>query len=76
MPFSPHKIRVGVLRGGPSPEYDVSLKTGSTILANLPEEYEPIDIFISKEGVNELSNILLTPGIFLTITKKSSQSIM
>jgi D-alanine-D-alanine ligase len=45
-----HKIRVGVLRGGPSPEYDVSLKTGGTILANLPEEYEPLDIFISKDG--------------------------
>ena len=45
-----HKIRVGVLRGGPSPEYEVSLNTGKTILANLPEEYEPLDIFISKEG--------------------------
>jgi len=50
MPFSPTKIRVGVLRGGPSSEYDVSLKTGSTILANMPEEYEPVDIFISQEG--------------------------
>lgn len=49
MSFS-HKIRVGVLRGGPSPEYDVSLKTGGTILANLPYGYEPVDIFISKEG--------------------------
>jgi D-alanine-D-alanine ligase len=49
MSFS-HKIRVGVLRGGPSPEYDVSLKTGNVILNNLPEEYEPIDIFISKDG--------------------------
>ena len=39
------------MRGGPSPEYEISLNTGSTVLANLPEEYEPIDIFISKEGV-------------------------
>jgi D-alanine-D-alanine ligase len=45
-----HKIRAGVLRGGPSAEYEVSLKTGSTILSNLPEEYEPVDIFISKQG--------------------------
>jgi len=44
------KIRIGVLRGGPSPEYNVSLNTGKTILANLPEEFEPIDIFISKNG--------------------------
>lgn len=46
-----HKTRVGVLRGGPSPEYEVSLNTGKTILANLPEEYEPLDILISKNGV-------------------------
>lgn len=39
------------MRGGPSPEYDVSLKTGSNIIANLPEEYEPVDIFISRNGV-------------------------
>lgn len=50
MSFS-HKIRVGVLRGGPSPEYEVSLNTGKTILANLPEEYEPLDIFISQDGI-------------------------
>jgi len=40
-----------VLRGGPSAEYEVSLNTGKTILANLPEEYLPVDIFISKEGI-------------------------
>jgi len=45
------KTRVGVLRGGPSSEYDVSLNTGKTVLANLPENCEPIDIFISKEGL-------------------------
>ena len=50
MSFS-HKTRVGVLRGGPSPEYDVSMNTGKVVLANLPEEFEPIDIFISKDGV-------------------------
>jgi len=50
MSFS-HKTRVGVLRGGPSPEYEISLKTGGNILSNLPEEYEPVDIFISKEGI-------------------------
>lgn len=39
------------MRGGPSPEYNVSLQTGGNILANIPEEYEPVDIFISKKGV-------------------------
>lgn len=45
------KIRVGVLRGGPSPEYEVSLATGKNVLDNLPREhYEPFDILISREG--------------------------
>lgn len=44
------RTRVGVLRGGPSSEYDVSLKTGGSVLASLPAVYEPIDIFISKDG--------------------------
>ncbi len=42
---------VGVLRGGPSNEYDVSLKTGAAILNALPEdEYHGYDIFIDREG--------------------------
>ncbi len=47
-----HKIRVAVLRGGPSNEYDVSLNTGSTVLRNLKEDiYDGQDILISKDGV-------------------------
>jgi D-alanine-D-alanine ligase len=41
------------LRGGPSPEYDVSLKTGANILSHLrsmEDYYEPHDIFISRDG--------------------------
>ena len=42
---------VGVLRGGPSREHDVSLKSGAAILANLPEErYMVRDIYIDREG--------------------------
>lgn len=44
------KTRIGVMRGGPSSEYEVSLKTGETILKNLPEKYEPVDILIDKNG--------------------------
>jgi D-alanine-D-alanine ligase len=47
------KIRVAVLRGGPSSEYEVSLKTGGHVLSllrKLEEKYEPIDIFISRDG--------------------------
>ncbi len=45
------KIRVGVLRGGPSREHDISIKTGAYILKNLPDNYAPVDIFIDKSGV-------------------------
>lgn len=42
---------VGVLRGGPSHEYDVSLKSGASVLGALnQEQYEPRDIFISRGG--------------------------
>lgn len=42
---------VGVLRGGPSHEHEVSLKSGAAILANLPEEnFVARDIYIDKSG--------------------------
>jgi D-alanine-D-alanine ligase len=49
-------IKVGVIRGGISSEYDVSLKTGSNVLSHLRSEklnktYKAIDILIDKEGV-------------------------
>lgn len=45
------KIRVGVLRGGISPEYDVSLKTGGAVLRHLSaEKYAPADLLITKDG--------------------------
>lgn len=56
------KIRVGVLRGGPSPEYQVSLDTGASVLENLDSEiYEPLDILISKSGVWHSAGIEKSP---------------
>ncbi|HVB20213.1 MAG TPA: hypothetical protein VNF51_02970 [Candidatus Paceibacterota bacterium] len=43
---------VGVLRGGSSREHEISLKSGASILANLPEErYAARDIYIDKTGL-------------------------
>lgn len=43
---------VGVLRGGPSKEHDVSLKTGHAIIANLPQdEFTVRDIYIDRKGI-------------------------
>lgn len=58
------KLKVAVLRGGPSPEYDVSLQTGGHVLSllrEMPEKYHPIDIFISKEGEWHRSGITHEP---------------
>ncbi len=49
-------IRVGVIRGGVSPEYEVSLLTGANVISHLKseklkEKYKPIDIFIDRNGV-------------------------
>jgi len=44
------KTRVGVLRGGPSAEYEVSLESGANALAHLGDSYEPLDIFIDRKG--------------------------
>ncbi len=45
------KTRVGVVRGGPSSEYEVSLKSGASVLKHIPtEKYDPIDILLTKKG--------------------------
>lgn len=43
---------VGVLRGGPSREHEVSLLSGHAIISNLPRDrYTVRDIYIDKQGV-------------------------
>lgn len=46
------RTTVGVLRGGTSSEYNLSLRTGAKMLSELPEErYDTRDIFIDKSGM-------------------------
>ncbi|MEI8327747.1 MAG: D-alanine--D-alanine ligase [Candidatus Taylorbacteria bacterium] len=49
-----HRKRIGVLRGGPSNEYEVSLKTGAAVLETLQKHFEDRyhakDIFVDKKG--------------------------
>lgn len=53
---------VGVLRGGPSREYDVSLKTGASVLDALDKEkFEPRDVFISKGGEWHVHGVAMEP---------------
>ncbi len=58
---------VGVLRGGTSNEYNLSLKTGAAMMNALPEEkYETRDILIDKQGYWHVRGIPATPARALT----------
>lgn len=61
-------IRVGVIRGGPSQEYEVSLKTGQHILNMLKTEplsltYTGVDILIDKSGLWHVDGFQVTPEL-------------
>jgi D-alanine-D-alanine ligase len=57
-------IRVGVLRGGPSSEYEVSLETGRSVLAELSAhpEYAPIDIFLDRSHTWHIDGAPIEPA--------------
>lgn len=56
-------MSVGVLRGGTSSEYPLSLKTGAVMLAVLPEDrYDTRDIFIDKSGLWHLRGTPIDPA--------------
>jgi D-alanine-D-alanine ligase len=61
------KIRVGVVRGGPSKEYDVSLKTGAAVLSilrnELNDKYDAIDVLIDREGIWHVRGVSIDPEI-------------
>jgi D-alanine-D-alanine ligase len=55
-------IRVGVIRGGISGEYEVSLASGAQVLSNLRSDemnkkYSAVDIFIDRDGVWHINGI-------------------
>jgi D-alanine-D-alanine ligase len=50
--------RIGILRGGISPEYSISLKTGGAVMEALHEAgFEAIDMLLDKEGVLHIKGI-------------------
>lgn len=48
-----HRTRVGVVRGGQTPEFQLSLKTGAEILKRLQNKhaYSVVDILIDQNGI-------------------------
>lgn len=61
----PNSLKIGVIRGGTSPEYDVSLKSGAHVLELLSETHKPIDIFISKDGLWHMNGLERNPSKIL-----------
>jgi D-alanine-D-alanine ligase len=56
------KTRIGVVRGGPCSEYEVSLRTGAAVINSLDKEkYEPLDIIISKGGIWHIHGLEIEP---------------
>jgi D-alanine-D-alanine ligase len=58
-------IKVGVIRGGISKEYDASVSTGATILTHLRDvplntKYKAVDIFIDRDGLWHIGGIPTT----------------
>ncbi len=55
------RIKVAVVRGGPSVEHEVSLKTGKAVLENLGDKYIPTDVFIDKKGEWHVEGVTVKP---------------
>jgi len=50
--------RIGILRGGVSPEYDISLKTGANVQRALHDAgLEAVDMLLDKDGVLHIKGI-------------------
>jgi D-alanine-D-alanine ligase len=57
---------VGILRGGPSREHEVSLRSGHSILSVLPrEKYTVRDIYIDKKGIWHERGLITKPSSVL-----------
>lgn len=58
-------IKVGVIRGGVSGEYEVSLASGAQVLSHLrsdvlKDKYTAVDIFIDRDGIWHINGIPIT----------------
>lgn len=60
-----HILRIGVLRGGPSNEYEVSLNTGAAVLAalrgKLASRFQAKDVLIDRKGNWHIDGVPVQP---------------
>jgi len=56
------KINVGILRGGPSPEYETSIRSGGQALFALDrEKYRPVDLLVGRDGMIHADGVPIQP---------------
>lgn len=60
------KYKVAVLRGGPSSEYEISLKTGKSVVENLRNRHQVLDVVIDMHGDWYHNGILVSPAQVLS----------
>lgn len=58
-------MKTVVLRGGPSGEHEVSLKTGESFLRNMPERCDVCDVVIDKAGEWTMDGVEIDPSRLL-----------
>ena len=58
------RLRIAVLRGGPSSEFEVSLKSGKTIINILSQKHEVYDVILDKKADWYFSGIKVDPFKF------------
>lgn len=56
------RLKIVVLRGGPSSEHEVSLKTGKSVIDTLKDDHDILDVVIDKEGRWFVNGIEKTPA--------------
>lgn len=61
------KLRVAVLRGGPSAEHDVSMRTGQSVIGALDasSRYVPVDVVVTRGGEWVIEGFTRKPQTFL-----------
>lgn len=60
------KYKVAVLRGGPSSEYEISLKTGKSVIEALKERHRVSDVVIDMHGDWYYNGVLVSPAEVLS----------
>ena len=58
-------MRIGVLRGGPSTHYELSLRSGGNVIRNLRSKHPVRDVYIDRDGNWHYEGLPIEPARLL-----------